>query len=60
MKHLLFSIASIFHHHSAAKPPVEVLTPALEVRLLNRSMPQLTISDETKLICVYPLATKQP
>jgi hypothetical protein len=58
MKHLLFSIVSIFHHHSAAKPPVEVPKPAAGVRLLDRSMPQLTISDDTKLICVYPLATK--
>jgi hypothetical protein len=58
MKHLLFSIVSLFHHHSAAKPPVKVPAPALEVRPLDRSMPQLTISDETKLVCVYPLATK--
>jgi hypothetical protein len=58
MKHILFSIVSIFHHHSAAKPPVEVAKPALDVRLLDRSMPQLAITDDTKLICVYPMATK--
>jgi hypothetical protein len=58
MKHLLFSFVSIFHHHPAAKPPVEVPKPAPDVRPLNRSMPQLTISDETKLICVYPLDSK--
>jgi len=48
MKHLLLSVVSFFHH------PQHVAKPALNTLLLDRTISQLAIADQSKLICVYP------
>jgi hypothetical protein len=57
MKHLLVVIVSIFNHHHEAKPALAA-KPALDVRLLDRTVAQLDLADTDKVICVYPVSGK--
>jgi hypothetical protein len=56
MKHLLLVVVSIFNHHREVKPPE--VKPALDVRMLDRTVAQLDIVDPDKVICVYPVSGK--
>jgi hypothetical protein len=49
MKHLLLTVVSFFHHSLA------VAKPALNTQLLDRTVMQLSLEDESKVVCVYPL-----
>jgi hypothetical protein len=64
MKHLLISVVSLFHHHHHHDQPqlvfkpvvLEVVKPSLDVGLLDRTLKNLPQTDESKVVCVYPVS----
>jgi hypothetical protein len=52
MKHILLSLVSLFHHHQTTPKP------SLDTVRLDRAMMELSVVDEDKVICVYPMPAK--